>query len=65
VGPAVVQAPALPVVPVVGGMGDALVGADFLHGRRAWLSFSTHRLFVTPLQSSPSVAMLRPLVPVN
>ena len=35
------QEPALPVVPMSSGMGDALVGADFLQGRRVWLSFST------------------------
>jgi predicted aspartyl protease len=57
VGPAVMQTPALPVVPMTGSMGDALVGADFLRGRRVWLSFSTHRVFVTPLpQSAPVIA---------
>ena len=56
VGPAVLRSPALPVVPGVGGMGDALVGGDFLHGRRAWLSFATQRLFVTPLERGPWIA---------
>ena len=56
VGPAVMQAPVLPVVPMVGGMGDGLIGADFLRGRRVWLSFSTHRIFVTPLENTPRVA---------
>jgi hypothetical protein len=37
-------------------MGDALVGADFLQGRRAWLSFSTQRVFVTPLARGPWIA---------
>jgi predicted aspartyl protease len=56
VGPAMVQEPALPVVPMAAGMGDGLVGADFLRGRRVWLSYSTHRVFVTPLESGPRVA---------
>jgi predicted aspartyl protease len=57
VGPAVIEAPALPVVPMSTGMGDALVGADFLKGRRTWLSFSTHRIFVTPLERAPLLAV--------
>ncbi len=57
VGPAVMAAPALPVVPMSTGMGDALVGADFLKGRRTWLSFSTHRIFVTPLERAPLLAV--------
>jgi predicted aspartyl protease len=56
VGPAVMAAPALPVVPMTSGMGDALVGADFLKGRRVWLSFSTHRIFVTQLERGPLLA---------
>ena len=59
VGPAVMHTPALPVVPKVGGMGDALVGADFLQGRRVWLSFSTQRIFVTPLETGPWIAVTR------
>ena len=53
------HAPELPVVPKVGGMGDALVGADFLRGRRVWLSFSTQRIFVTPLETGPWIAVTR------
>ncbi len=56
VGPAVMHSPALPVVPMTSGMGDALIGADFLRGRRVWLSFATHRLFVTPLERGPWIA---------
>ena len=59
VGPAMMHTPELPVVPKVGGMGDALVGADFLQGRRVWLSFSTQRIFVTPLETGPWIAMTR------
>ncbi|HTI79093.1 MAG TPA: retropepsin-like aspartic protease [Acetobacteraceae bacterium] len=57
IGPAVMEAPSLPVVPMTGGMGDALVGADFLKGRRAWLSYSTRRIFVTPLEPAPLLAV--------
>jgi predicted aspartyl protease len=59
VGPAAMHSPVLPVVPMVGGMGDALVGADFLRGRRVWLSYSTHRIFVTPLEHGPWIAVTR------
>jgi predicted aspartyl protease len=59
VGPAMMHTPELLVVPKVGGMADALVGADFLRGRRAWLSFSTQRIFVTPLETGPWIAMTR------
>jgi hypothetical protein len=51
IGPAVMNDPVMPVVALSGGIGDALVGADFLQGRRVWLSFSTHRVLVTPIQS--------------
>ncbi len=61
VGPAVIEGPALPVVPMTGGMGDALVGADFLKGRRTWLSYSTHRIFVTPLEHGPLIAVTNTL----
>jgi predicted aspartyl protease len=56
VGPAVMQAPALPVVPMTSSMGDALVGGDFLRGRRVWLSFATQRVYVTPLETGPWIA---------
>ena len=59
VGPAVIDAPVLPVVPMSAGMGDALIGADFLRGRRVWLSFSTHRVFVTPLAQGAVLAVTR------
>jgi predicted aspartyl protease len=59
VGPTLTHAPTLPVVPMSSGMGDALVGGDFLHGRRVWLSFSTQRVFVTPVQHGPWIAATR------
>jgi hypothetical protein len=34
------------VVPNESAVGDALLGGDFLRGRRVWLSFATQRLFV-------------------
>jgi predicted aspartyl protease len=59
VGPTEMQEPVLPVVPMSSGMGDALLGADFLQGRRVWLSFSTHRVFVAPLERGPWIAVTR------
>ena len=59
VGPALLPTPLLPVVPMSSGMGDALVGADFLQGRRVWLSFSTQRVLVTPLERGPWIAVTR------
>jgi predicted aspartyl protease len=49
IGPAVVEQPNLSVLPTPAGFGDALVGEDFLAGRRVWLSFPTRQLFVSPL----------------
>jgi predicted aspartyl protease len=61
VGPAVMHWPVLPVVPMSPGMGDALVGADFLQGRRVWISFASHRLFITPLEQGPLIARMLPV----
>jgi len=59
VGPASMHEPLLPVVPMTEGMGDALIGADFLQGRRAWLSYSTQQVLVTPLEQGAAVAAAR------
>jgi predicted aspartyl protease len=59
VGPALMHEPMLPVVPMTSGMGDALVGADFLQGRRVWLSFASQRVFVTRLEPGPVIADAR------
>jgi predicted aspartyl protease len=59
VGPTVMDTPTLPVVSMTDGMGDALVGADFLQGRRVWLSFATNRVFVTKSDRSPAIAEAR------
>lgn len=39
--------PSLGIVPDASLIGDALLGGDFLRGRRVWLSFPTLRLFVS------------------
>jgi len=57
VGGAMLRSPLLPVVPMSTGMGDALVGADFLRGRRVWLSFSTQRVLLTPAELGPWIAV--------
>jgi predicted aspartyl protease len=59
VGHTEMQEPVLPVVPMSSGMGDALLGSDFLQGRRVWMSFSTHRVFVTPIERGPWIAVTR------
>jgi predicted aspartyl protease len=51
IGPATIVAPKLTVVPSGFGVGDAVVGQDFLQGRRVWISFATKQIFVTPLPS--------------
>ena len=59
VGPAEMHAPTLPVVPMSSGMGDALIGGDFLRGRRVWLSFSTQQVLLAPLEHGPWLAVTR------
>lgn len=49
IGPTHVANPRLTVVPSEFGVGDALIGQDFLRGRRAWISFASSQVFVTPL----------------
>jgi hypothetical protein len=50
IGPAAMTHPFLSVLPAATGIGDALVGEDFLEGRRIWLDFPGRRLWVSPLQ---------------
>ena len=38
--------PRLAVVPDGGGLGDGLIGADFIRGRRLWLAFPTKKMFI-------------------
>ncbi len=59
VGPTEMHTPALPVVPMSSGMGDALIGGDFLRGRRVWVSFATQQLFLAPLEHGPWLAVTR------
>ena len=40
----------LPVADLPGGQQDALIGGDFLHGRRIWLSAASHQIFFTAPQ---------------
>jgi predicted aspartyl protease len=47
VGPVMHRDVDLPVLPGDVGIGDALVGQDFLRERRVWLSFPTRRMFVS------------------
>lgn len=46
IGPAAAHDPVLSVLPVDAGVGDALVGEDFIDGRRIWLSFSNRDVFI-------------------
>ncbi|MDE2582738.1 MAG: clan AA aspartic protease [Rhodospirillales bacterium] len=57
VGPWLARDPVLPILPLPAGVGDGLVGEDFLLHRRVWLSFAAPQMFVavpnarTPLAS--------------
>lgn len=46
IGPAAAPEPLLSVLPVDAGVGDALVGEDFINGRRIWLSFANRTVFI-------------------
>ncbi len=46
IGPAVATSPVLSVLPVDAGVGDALVGEDFINGRRIWMSFANREVFI-------------------
>jgi predicted aspartyl protease len=49
IGPAVYRNLRLPILPADVGVGDALVGQDFLRDRRIWISFPTRQMFVSRL----------------
>lgn len=49
IGPATIQGLMLTVLPTDAGVGDALIGEDFLQGRRVWMSFPTRQVFVSKL----------------
>jgi hypothetical protein len=46
IGPAIAVQPVLSVFPVDVGVGDALVGEDFIDGRRIWMSFANREVFI-------------------
>jgi predicted aspartyl protease len=56
IGPSTIADPLLPVLPMPEGLGDGLVGDDFLTGRRIWLSYASLRVFITPSGGSSAVA---------
>jgi hypothetical protein len=47
VGPVTELGPEITVLPTEAGFGDALIGEEFLQGRRVWISFRNRRVFVT------------------
>jgi len=47
IGPAVAPSPLLSVLPVDAGVGDALVGEDFVNGHRIWMSFGSREVFIS------------------
>ena len=47
IGPVAEVAPAITVLPSDVGVGDALIGEEFLQGRRVWLSFRNRQVFVS------------------
>jgi hypothetical protein len=47
IGPVTEMSPALTVLPSEFGIGDALIGEEFLQGRRVWLSFRNRQVFVS------------------
>jgi predicted aspartyl protease len=59
IGPSSIADPVLPVLPMPEGLGDGLVGDDFLAGRRIWLSYASLRVFITPSGAPSAVALRR------
>jgi hypothetical protein len=47
IGPVVEQSPSIVVLASDFGVGDALIGEEFLQGRRVWLSFRNRSVFVS------------------
>jgi predicted aspartyl protease len=47
IGPVVTNSPSLVVLPSDFGVGDALIGEEFLQGRRVWISFRNRAVFVS------------------
>jgi hypothetical protein len=47
IGPVTEMSPVITVLPSDFGVGDALIGEEFLQGRRVWLSFRNRQVFVS------------------
>jgi predicted aspartyl protease len=47
IGPVAEESPTIVVLPSDFGVGDALIGEEFLQGRRVWLSFRNRQVFVS------------------
>jgi hypothetical protein len=47
IGPVAEESPRITVLPSDFGVGDALIGEEFLQGRRVWLSFRNRQVFVS------------------
>ena len=47
IGPVAEQSPQITVLPSDFGVGDALIGEQFLQGRRVWMSFKNRQVFVS------------------
>jgi hypothetical protein len=59
IGPTGVENAPLPVVTMPDGLGDGLAGADFMAGRRLWLSYASGTVFMTRLTDPPAIALAR------
>ncbi|WP_428490236.1 retroviral-like aspartic protease family protein [Rhodopila sp.] len=59
IGPVTRYQPRITVMTSDFGVGDALIGEQFLQGRRVWLAFHSRQIFVSPA-SQPSVPAQRP-----
>jgi predicted aspartyl protease len=49
IGPVTLTSPNLTVLPSETGVGEALVGQDFLRGRHVWISFASEQVYVSAL----------------
>ena len=47
IGPVAEESPAITVLSSDFGVGDALIGEEFLQGRRVWISFRNRQVFVS------------------
>jgi predicted aspartyl protease len=56
IGPVVEEEPRMMVLPGDFGVGDALIGEEFLRGRRVWMSFRNRQVFVSGRVDEPKRA---------